>query len=348
MANQAHVDILKQGVAVWNEWREKHPKMRPDLRMIKGASLQLNEMNLFGADLFGADLHGASITNANLNKTTLSQADLRSVNLTNSSLIGADLIRTNLCRATLAYTNLSNSNLTETNFNRANFTETDFNKAEIGFASFADVDLSQAKDLKTMIHRGPSEISVRTIYRSKGNIPEIFLRGAGVPESLIIFMRSLASADNPIDYYTCFISYSSIDQAFAERLYSDLQRKGARCWFAPEDLKVGDKFWHRIDESIKLYDKLLVILSEHSVKSAWVESEVMAALEKEQQHNKAVLFPIKLDEAVMQTNLPWAANIRRTRHIGDFTKWKNHGNYWMAFSRLLTALQSETKEPDTS
>jgi len=78
-----------------------------------------------------------------------------------------------------------------------------------------------------------------------------------------------------------------------------------------------------------------------------VESEVMAALEKEQQHNKTVLFPIKLDEAVMQTNLPWAANIRRTRHVGDFTKWKNHDNYWKAFSRLLTALQSEAKEPGT-
>ncbi len=92
-------------------------------------------------------------------------------------------------------------------------------------------------------------------------------------------------------------------------------------------MKIGEKFWHRIDESIRLYDKLLVVLSEHSVTSLWVENEVMAALEKGHTQQKLVLFPIKLDETVMQTNLPWAANIRRSRHIGDFTNWKQHDDY---------------------
>src|SRR5947209_20262718 len=90
-----------------------------------------------------------------------------------------------------------------------------------------------------------------------------------------------------------------------------ISKNSVCCWFAPEDLKIGEKFWHSIDESIRLYDKLLVILSEHSVASTWVEHEVMAALEKERHHNKLALFPIKLDESVMQTNLPWAASLRR-------------------------------------
>jgi hypothetical protein len=107
-------------------------------------------------------------------------------------------------------------------------------------------------------------------------------------------------------------------------------------------LKIGEKFWHRIDESIRLYDKLLVVLSEHSVASAWVENEVMAALEKEHQQQKPVLFPIKLDEAVMQTTLPWAAHMRRTRHIGDFTKGKQHDDYQKAFTRLLRDLKAST------
>jgi len=194
-------------------------------------------------------------------------------------------------------------------------------------------------------HDGPSTIGIDTIYRSQGRIPERFLQQAGVPDALIDYMRSLVA--NPVIYYTCFLSYSSKDQDFVERLYTDLQIKGVRCWFAPEDLRIGEKFWHRVDESIRLYDKLLVVLSQHSVHSAWVEREVMAALEKEQNYKKLVLFPIKLDEQVMQTALPWAADIRRSRHIGDFTAWKEHDTYQTAFTRLLRDLQPEQvpKEP---
>ena len=128
------------------------------------------------------------------------------------------------------------------------------------------------------------------MYRSETNIPEVFLRGTGCPESFIEFARSLANAEKPVNYHSCFISYSSKDQEVAERLYTDLQDNGVRCWFAPEDLKTGEKFWHRIDESIRLYDKLLIVLSQHSVESEWVEREVVAALEKEQQQKNLVLL----------------------------------------------------------
>jgi hypothetical protein len=77
-----------------------------------------------------------------------------------------------------------------------------------------------------------------------GRIPEAFLRGAGVPDEFIAYIRSLAGRG--IEFYSCFISYSSKDQVFAERLHADLQAKGVRCWFAPEDMKIGDKIWDRL------------------------------------------------------------------------------------------------------
>ena len=61
---------------------------------------------------------------------------------------------------------------------------------------------------------------------------------------------------------------------FAERLYADLQNKGVRCWFAPHDLPIGAKTWDAIDEAIRHREKLLVILSEASIASNWVEDEV--------------------------------------------------------------------------
>jgi len=206
--------------------------------------------------------------------------------------------------------------------------------------------MSEAKGLERIKHLAPSTIGIDTIYRSKGNIPYKFLLDAGVPKDDIGYLLSLAG--KAIDFYSCFISYSSQDQEFAERLYADLQRKDIRCWFAPEDLKIGDEFRRRIDESIRLYDKLLVILSQHSIDSSWVEYEVKKALKKEQDQGKPALFPIALDEAIKDTPDAWAAAIRRKRHIGDFTHWKEHDAYQKGLKRLMRDLQPEHPPTNTS
>lgn len=65
-------------------------------------------------------------------------------------------------------------------------------------------------------------------------------------------------------FYSCFISYAHQDEAFAHRLYTDLSKNGVRCWFAPQDMKIGDKIRPTIDRSILSHDKLLLILSEYS------------------------------------------------------------------------------------
>ena len=111
------------------------------------------------------------------------------------------------------------------------------------------------KGLETVRHRGQSYVDIHTLYRSKGKIPEVFLKGIGAPDTFIEYVRSLTA--QPIQYYTCFISYSSKDEAFAKRLYADLQTNNVRCWFAPEDLKIGEHIERGIDEAIRLHDKLL-------------------------------------------------------------------------------------------
>jgi hypothetical protein len=216
--------------------------------------------------------------------------------------------------------------------------DSDFTEAKIGNNVFANNDLSTVKGLETVRHRGPSTIGIDTIYKSEGKIPEVFLRGAGVPEDFITYMRSLVG--KAIDFYSCFISYSSQDDDFAQRLHADLQHQGVRCWFAPEDLKIGDEFRMRIDESIRVYDKLMVVLSQNSIRSRWVEDEVEAAFEKEDKQKKLVLFPIRLDDAVMETHQAWAASLRRTRHIGDFRAWKDRDQYQKSFERLLRDLKA--------
>jgi hypothetical protein len=127
-------------------------------------------------------------------------------------------------------------------------------------------------------------------------------------------------------------------------LYADLQSNHIRCWFAPEDLKIGDKIRTGIDEAIHLHDKLLLILSKSSVASGWVEREVKTALAKERKEKRTVLFPVRVDKAVFESPFDWATEIRHERNIGNFTHWKNHDDYEKAFSRLLRDLKAETQK----
>jgi TIR domain len=144
--------------------------------------------------------------------------------------------------------------------------------------------------------------------------------------------------------YSCFISYSSKDQDFAERLHADLQNKGVRCWFAPHDLPIGAKTWDAIDEAIKLRDKLLLILSQNSIASDWVEDEVNKAFAEERDRKQLVLFPVRIDDAVMETSEPWARKLRAQRNIGDFQKWKDHDAYQKGLERLLRDLKVQKIE----
>ena len=142
-------------------------------------------------------------------------------------------------------------------------------------------------------------------------------------------------------YSTCFISHTPEDQAFAERLHADLVRHGVPCWFAPEDMRIGDKKRQRVEQAIQSYDKLLLVLTQGAVTSDWVEYEVETAFEKEDREKTLVLFPIRLDRAVMESATGWAAHIRRTRYIGDFTYWTQPDAYQKALSRLLRDLKKD-------
>jgi hypothetical protein len=188
------------------------------------------------------------------------------------------------------------------------------------------------------------------LYRRLTGQPFLVMPGLGAvqPRPAREPVPSLPGLERKQEFYSCFISYSTKDQDFADRLYADLQAKGVRCWFAPHDIQGGRKLHEQIDEAILVYDKLLLILSEASLNSNWVKTEIANARVREEQQKREMLFPLTLApfEAIKQwkcfdadTGIDSAREIR-AYFIPDFSNWKDHDSYRKAFERLAKDLQA--------
>ena len=309
----------------------------------------LSGSNLARADLNHADLSSANLSNANVDHANLSNAKLHYTDFTRATLIEADLYGATLNSAILVEANLWGVHLMNTDLTLANLSSADLQEAVTLHTLFVNCDLSGITGLDRVYHKGPSTVDIDTIYKSKGNISGAFLRGCGVPEGFITQMRSLVDAEDGIQFYSCFISFSSKDEEFARRLHGQMRDARLRVWFAPEDVKGGEKLYDQIDTAIRIYDKLLIVLSEASLQSEWVMTELRNARKAERQSGKRKLFPVRLVD--FDTLRTWecfdadsgkdlAAELREY-FIPDFSNWKNHDKFEAAFSRLRKDLRAD-------
>jgi uncharacterized protein YjbI with pentapeptide repeats len=383
MPNAKHLMILKQGVEVWNKWRGDNSEIQPDLTHTNLRATILDQVDFSNTDLSHSDFYKASLINANLKSANLSRAKLNGVDLsnaylemanlnvadfTNANLMNAKLHRADLLYAIFSHANLNGATLSATRMqntslshadvrnasfenailNRAILAGSDFTGSSMGGTVLADNDISNVIGLDSVKHSGPSVIGIDTLYRSNGEIPASFLQGCGVPETFLTFIPSLIGAQQAIQFYSCFISYSTKDESFARRLHSRMRDAQLRVWFAPEDIKGGEKLHEQIEQAIRLYDKLLIVLSENSLQSEWVITEIRKARRAEVKENRRKLFPIRIID--MEAIRTWEcfdadagkdlAIELREYFIPDFSNWKSHDAFEAAFHRLLQDLKA--------
>jgi len=327
---------LKKGPINWNVFRSSHKRYRPLLNTLglpNGAHFE--DYDFSNAKLVGVDYHNVKFCGGDL-----SNIDAKGASFNNCSFKRTYLASANFFNAKFEFCDFTDCDLTDAFLVRALFRHckmdgASFATAEFGETEFINVSLAGARGLGKAKHEGPSYLDMTTLKQS---LPLWFMRGVGLSEE-IISAQPLFGAEAS-SYYSCFISFSAKDQKFAEKLYEDLQAKGVRCWFAPHDLLIGAATLDEIIGQISRLDKLIVVLSNASIKSRWVQDEVLKGYAEERRRNDRILLPVRLDEAVMRTREPWAVKLR-DQVIGNFRSWKTPATYKRAFYRLLKSLQRQ-------
>jgi hypothetical protein len=98
-----------------------------------------------------------------------------------------------------------------------------------------------------------------------------------------------------------FISHSSKDKPFIRQLTADLTKAGISVWLDEQKILVGDSISEKISQGLVESDYFLIALSDDSVKSAWVQRELNAALINEIEKRQVKILPIKLSDCEVPT-----------------------------------------------
>jgi len=337
---------------------------RSYLRRVHLLRADLNKANLSGADLSRADLRGADLNGTDFNQAQLTGADLTGANLRRANLNSASLIGANFVVADLTKADFREASLYGAILSRVNLEGVDLSRARIGLTTFASTDLSVVKGLESVTHDSPSTIGADTLLLSHGQIPKAFLRGCGLSDwqieasglhqpdltneelGNILYKIHDLRVHQPIQINPLFISYTHRDGDFVNELERHLVNDGIRFWRDVHHSTAG-RLERQVDRAIRLNPTVLLVLSENSVRSDWVQHEARLARELEKDLRRDVLCPIALDGSWEDCGWPerLLEQIKEYK-ILDFSNWQDRTHFTRVYKSLVEGLDLFYRKKD--
>lgn len=350
MANKKHLDIIKgMTVKEWNIWREECPDQIPDLVGADLKGMNLERINFSGSDLTGVDLRGANLHLAYFGACTIPRRE-----------------------GLLSYWSscwLEDANLSEANLTQAVFIsycyKTNFAKSLCNYTRFVDIeclhDALGLKDIVVTALNSRASIGVDTILKSKGFLPDSFLRKCGyhptIQRALLKVEKSLPEnkkmTKSREQYQSVFISCVEEDRKFAEKLQRSFQDLKINNWFYKVHLVVGQRAQDMIDVGIQKYDRMILVVSNNMFSDEdnnffrrdSVRKEILRAKEKEavikeqDPRGYRVIFPVMIDDAFLRSKNDEIMFLRDNTWAVGFGSVSDTGSYKQDFHKLLDGLE---------
>lgn len=338
-------------------------------------------VNFDSADLQKTDLSGSTFRNCQFDQAIFFGANLQNcvfdnLRATHCIFIGADLYGSHINNSEILYCDFTDACLIETVFESSYPIANTFTNSWFQFTSFLRSpftlnDLSQTHhpdsgyctidvvslDLSARLLRANFDVQhdsvdSESLYRQREvaedleNVEKFFVR-CGLPGNIFKLYWNLVSS---AQHESVFISYSTHDEEFARELQSELSKQGIETWFAPHDMQGGKTILDQIQRGIRAKDRVILILSESSMSSAWVGTEIRESLESDR--GIAKLFPVRLVDyskirswrlfdADAGTDL--AVKIREF-FIPDFSDWADRDKFAIQVTGLVRALRKASDD----
>jgi hypothetical protein len=131
-----------------------------------------------------------------------------------------------------------------------------------------------------------------------------------------------------------FISHSSKDKRFVRQLAADLVANDVQVWLDEQRIRVGDSIPEKIAQGLAESDFFLIVVSQNSISSAWVQKELNSALVKEIERRQVTVLPVKIDSSKVPDSI-------EDKKYADFS-----GSYATGLGELLTAIKAREVTAD--
>ena len=376
MGSQSLIKIVQKGRGALAKWRRANPDALLNLSDadlsgvdLRGANLKradltgtsLRDANLVGAnfseaDLTRADLRGARLVKADfytarLFKATFSEADCSGTYLRRADAIEADFAGANLTKADLVELNLRNGNLAGatligTDLSGSRLSGVDMREATLGWTLMGNLDLTQVVGIEQLKHIGPSTVGFDTARISHERLPESFLQGCGISESVVQSWESLFG--HPCEEVPCFIRFAPDDVSFARNVYKVGQQKGLRCWMDEMPNEQSARKGRSSPTTYETNELVLYCVSKASLTSWWGHDEIERIQNREKRikedtgRDVRLFFPLNLDGFMFSGDWKHPQEKQIAKLTIDFVGWRrNKEKFEQEMTKLIQLMMGD-------